>query len=176
VRHTKHVQAYTVASGIIVDQRQVLLVQNQRRNGSLDWSTPGGVVDPGEEVLEALQREVIEETCVVVDGWSPVLYTVDVEFVGREMSLHAQVFRAQAFGGQLHVDDPDGVVVDGRWVDLAETDELLNTSPLWVAEPLRHSFEQISEPVAPAAQPMHWCYRVTGPGRDYTVERVDSQG
>ena len=173
---TKEVQAYTVASGIIVEQQQLLLVQNQRRNGSLDWSTPGGVVDPGEEVLEALQREVIEETSVVVEGWSPLLYTVDVDFVGRDMTLHAQVFQAMAYRGQLHVDDPDNVVVAGRWVDHDQAHGLLDTSPQWVSEPLRHHVTQLFTGNAPPpTRQTVWKYRVTGTGREFTTELVDFQ-
>lgn len=37
-----------VASGVILGDDGVLLVANRRRNGDVDWSTPGGVVDPGE--------------------------------------------------------------------------------------------------------------------------------
>jgi len=174
---TKNVQAYRVASGIIIDQQQLLLVQNKRRNGSLDWSTPGGVVDPGEEPLQALQREVIEETSVVANGWSPLLYAVEVDFVGRDMSLHAQVFKATGHSGVLHVDDPDNVVVDGRWVDSAEALTLLDTSPQWVGEPLRHCLDHVF--TAPTADPIQgavWKYRVTGTGRDFVTELVDFTG
>ena len=170
--NTGEVQAWTVASGIIIEQEQLLLVQNRRRNGSLDWSTPGGVVDPGEEVLEALQREVIEETSVVVDGWSEMLYSVEVDFVGRDMTLIAQVFQAHGYSGILHVDDPDHVVVDGRWVSADQAHELLDSSPRWVAEPLRHYVHQLfHEPSA--TQPGRWKYRVAGKGRDFQAELVD---
>lgn len=176
---TTNVQAYTVASGIIVDKQQLLLVQNQRKNGSLDWSTPGGVVDPGEEVLEALQREVIEETAVVVEGWSQMLYSVDVDFVGREMTLHAQIFRAHSFSGALVVDDPDNVVVAGRWVSPDQAHGLLDTSPPWVAEPLRHAVDNLfgaaSQP-AGTTTPNEWHYRVTGTGRDFKAELVHFEG
>ena len=183
VGDTTEVQAYTVASGIIVEERQLLLVQNQRRNGSLDWSPPGGVVDPGEQVLEALQREVIEETSVVVDGWSQLLYTVDVDFVGRDMTLHAQVFRAVNFSGSLHVDDPDNIVVDGRWVTPEQAHGLLDASPQWVAEPLRHAVAELfaSPPQAaasPNTSPQHseWHYKVTGSGGTFTAELVRFAG
>jgi 8-oxo-dGTP pyrophosphatase MutT (NUDIX family) len=173
VGNTKKVQAWTVASGIIIDRAQLLLVQNQRRNGSLDWSTPGGVVDPGEEVLEALQREVIEETSVVVDTWSHMLYSVDVDFVGRDMTLHAQVFQAAGYTGALHVDDPDKVVVDGRWVSPDQAHSLLATSPQWVAEPLRHYVTGLFDaPAAAIDSPGQWKYRVTGSGRDFQAELV----
>lgn len=167
-------QAYTVASGIIIDDGQVVFVQNRRRNGSLDWSTPGGVVDPGEEVLEALGREVVEETALTVAAWSPLLYTVDVDFIGRDLTLHAQIFIAQGYEGLLHIDDPDEVVVDGRWVDHPQALDLLDQSPQWVAEPLRHALGSIflpgASPAVAADRPgpidaTRWRYDVTnGPG------------
>lgn len=177
---TKEVQAYTVASGIIVQDQQILLVQNQRRNGSLDWSTPGGVVDPGEEVLEALQREVIEETAVIAAGWSPMLYSVEVDFVGRDMSLHAQVFRATGFSGSLVVDDPDNVVVDARWVGLGEAKELLATSPQWVWEPALDELTRavaapLSDAAAAAAAATRWTYRVTGKSGQFVTERLQPE-
>lgn len=172
VGNTEQVQAYTVASGIIIEQRRLLLVQNQRRNGSIDWSTPGGVVDPGEEVLEALQREVIEETSVVVDSWSDMLYTVDVDFVGREMTLHAQVFSAAGHTGELFIDDPDNVVIGGRWVSHEQAHSLLGTSPRWVSEPLRHQLTH-SFAETPPASPTRWQYRVTGTGREFHAELLD---
>jgi len=164
------VQSYSVASGIIVDRGQLLLVQNQRRNGSLDWSTPGGVVDPGEEVLEALQREVIEETALVVDQWLHLAYSVHVEFVGREMTLLAQVFHAAGFQGQLHVDDPDQVVVDGRWANADEVDGLLDSAPQWVAEPLIQEASHSAQ-----FQEVAWRYQVTGTGRNYEVELLQGR-
>ena len=167
-------QAYTVASGIIIDDGQVVFVQNRRRNGSLDWSTPGGVVDPGEQVLEALGREVVEETALTVAGWSPLLYTVDVDFIGRDLTLHAQVFMAQGFDGSLHIDDPDEVVVDGRWVDHTEAHTLLDHSPQWVAQPLRHALDSILLPAAaPAAEATRWRYDVTGGPGGFSATLLD---
>ncbi len=175
---TGRVQAYTVASGIIVDDGQVVFVQNRRRNGSLDWSTPGGVVDPGEQILEALGREVVEETALTVAGWSPMLYSVDVDFVGRDLTLHAQVFVAQGYDGSLHIDDPDEVVVDGRWVDHGEALNLLDHSPQWVAQPLRHALDRVfnagAASNAPAgAETARWRYDVTGGPGGFSATLLD---
>jgi 8-oxo-dGTP pyrophosphatase MutT (NUDIX family) len=46
------------------DADRVLLV---RRLDTGDWELPGGRVDPGESALEALTREVMEETGLVID-------------------------------------------------------------------------------------------------------------
>ena len=63
------VRSWTVASAVIeagvwsgstADPDHVLLVQNLRRNGSTDWTTPGGVIDDGESALGGLEREVVE--------------------------------------------------------------------------------------------------------------------
>ena len=55
---------WLVGGGLILGPRGLLLVRNRRRNGSWDWSPPGGVIDQGETVLVGLTREVAEETGV----------------------------------------------------------------------------------------------------------------
>ena len=61
---------WQVAGGLLADRRGLLLVANRRRDGSVDWSTPGGVVDDGETPIVALGREVAEETGLIVDAWA----------------------------------------------------------------------------------------------------------
>lgn len=50
--------------GIIVDGDEILLC-NTRSTGK--WCLPGGGVDPGEHVIDALHREVHEECGIVAD-------------------------------------------------------------------------------------------------------------
>jgi 8-oxo-dGTP diphosphatase len=50
----------------------VLLVENRRRDGRSDWTPPGGVIDPGEDVVDGLTREVREETGLEVVPQRPV--------------------------------------------------------------------------------------------------------
>ena len=129
---------WTVAGGLLVDGAATLMVANRRRDGRVDWSTPGGVVDAGETLLDALQREVEEETGLVVDRWARHCWTTEVRFVDLEMHLVAEVHLAEAFTGTLALDDPDGIVVDARFLEAAAVDERLHSAPAWVAEPLRH--------------------------------------
>ncbi|HEX7167060.1 MAG TPA: NUDIX hydrolase, partial [Acidimicrobiales bacterium] len=72
---------WLVASGIVEGPDGLLLVQNRRRNGSLDWSTPGGVIEvaDGETVIDGLTREVWEETGITVTGWEGPVYEVEAE-------------------------------------------------------------------------------------------------
>ena len=52
--------------GLLTRQGATLLVANRRRDGRVEWTPPGGVVDRGEVSEEALSREVLEETGLIV--------------------------------------------------------------------------------------------------------------
>lgn len=127
---------WRVASGVIMGDDGLLLVANRRRNGDVDWSTPGGVVDPGESTLGALTREVFEETGIGVTSWSDTIY--EVEVVAPDHGFHLEVWCHQAneFTGSILVDDPDGIVIAAEYVAIELVADWLNGSPPWVAEPL----------------------------------------
>ena len=129
-------RAWTVAGGLIELDGRLLLVQNQRRDGSLDWSTPGGVVDPGEALLEGLTREVEEETGLRVSSWEGPLWTVEAEAPDMGWTLEVEVHRAVGFVGEITVDDPDGIVVDAAWLDIDGCRECLDTSWVPAREPM----------------------------------------
>lgn len=133
-------RAWNVAGGLILDPRgAVLLVQNQRRNGSLDWTPPGGVIDvaQGETMVEGLTREVAEETGLVVTRWRGPLWHVEATSVEMRFAMHVQVWEAVQVEGELAVGaDPDGIVVDAAWVPAGDCDRHLEAAHPWVREPL----------------------------------------
>lgn len=134
--HTGPVRDWLVAGGIIRGADGLLLVQNRRRNGSLDWSTPGGVIDEGETLLEGLGREVREETGIEVARWAELAYEIDVEFVDAAMTLRVETHVAGTWTGELAVEDPDGIVVDAAFTRPAVVPQRLGGAPQWVREPL----------------------------------------
>lgn len=129
-------RVWTVAGGVLERGQNLLLVCNRRRDGRIDWSTPGGVVDEGETILEALGREVAEETGIEVLRWSAPRYEVDVLAGDLQWHLRVVVHQAESWVGDLEVADPDGIVIEADFVDAARRDRCLDTSPRWVREPL----------------------------------------
>ena len=53
--------------------RQILLVRQYRYPGqAFTWELPGGMVDPGEDLLVAIQRELREETGATAPRWQKI--------------------------------------------------------------------------------------------------------
>ncbi len=127
---------WQVAGGIVADERGLLLVENLRRNGDIDWSTPGGVVDPGESPVEGLTREVEEETGFLVSSWTGPIYRVEVTAPDAGFFLAVEAHRADSFSGAMVIDDPDGIVISAEFVDIAAARARLGGASPWVVEPL----------------------------------------
>lgn len=48
--------------GVVVEEGKVVLVRRGREPLRGEWSLPGGLVETGEELEQALRREILEET------------------------------------------------------------------------------------------------------------------
>lgn len=127
---------WVVGAGLILSDEGVLLVQNRRRNGTHDWTPPGGVIEDGEPLLDGLTREVEEETGLRVGEWAGPVYEVHCEAPDMGWNLRVEVHLALAYEGELHVDDPDGIVVDARFVDVDTCGSMVAGGHPWVCEPL----------------------------------------
>jgi len=140
------VRSWTVASAVIeagvlsgstAEPDHVLLVQNLRRNGSTDWTTPGGVIDEGESALGGLVREVVEETGLLVAVWGGLLYEIRVQAPELGWDLRVEVHRAVTVTGELAIGaDPDGIVIGSAWASTPQCVDLLGDAHPWVREPL----------------------------------------
>ncbi|MFF4450184.1 NUDIX domain-containing protein [Streptomyces sp. NPDC001502] len=81
-------------TGIVIEDGQILLL-DQDTDGDRSWSLPGGKVEPGETLEEALKREMLEETGAEVEV-GRLLYVCD--------HTAAHVGCRTGSGGNLHAD------------------------------------------------------------------------
>jgi ADP-ribose pyrophosphatase YjhB (NUDIX family) len=132
------VKEWLVASGIVEGPGSLLLVQNRRRDGRTDWSPPGGVIETedGESVRDGLTREVVEETGIAVTEWDGPVWSVEAEAQAAGWRLRVEVYRAIAYEGAIEVNDPDGIVIDARFVPVDDCALHLASTWLPTHEPL----------------------------------------
>jgi 8-oxo-dGTP diphosphatase len=132
------VRDWVGGGALLLDGDELLLVQNRRPHGATDWTPPGGVIDVqgGETLLDGLTREVEEETGLRVTEWATLLWSVTAEAPGLGWRLSAEIHLARSWEGELRVADPDGIVVDARFVPCDACGPCLADGHPWVREPL----------------------------------------
>ena len=114
-----------IAAAVLIDKEgQTLLV---RKRGTLAFMQPGGKIDPGEQAVEALARELHEELNLHIDP-AQALY------LGQFSAPAANEpgFTVQAKLFQLHIDvavTPAAEIEEIRWIDPAG-DGGLHLAPL----------------------------------------------
>ncbi len=163
-------QDWTVGAGLIVGAEGLLLVRNLRRNNREDWTPPGGVIEAGEPLLGGLTREVLEETGLAVAEWRGPVYEVHCEAQEMGWTLRVEVYLAVSYEGEVQVEDPDGIVVEARFVADDDLTALLAGNHPWVLEPLTDWLSERWD----YPERRSYRYRVTGaPPNDVVVARVD---
>ncbi|MEO6504588.1 MAG: NUDIX domain-containing protein [Terrimesophilobacter sp.] len=114
-----------VGAVITDSQGRVLLVLRGNDPQKDRWSLPGGSVEPGEALIDAVEREVLEETGLHVrvgeELWRLRIPARD----GRVFDVHD--FAATVIGGDLKFGDDAN---DARWVAATEFESLPLTTDL----------------------------------------------
>ncbi|MGX6601707.1 NUDIX domain-containing protein [Micromonosporaceae bacterium Da 78-11] len=105
---------------------RIVLVQEQR-DGQEIWSIPGGGVERGELVTEALIREVQEETGLRLVTVGPLAYLVNTT-TERYPSTVVLTFDCTDWDGNIAVHDPDGKVISAVLLPLNEARKILSSS------------------------------------------------
>jgi mutator protein MutT len=109
--------------GVILDDDNVLLVRRGHEPLRGEWSLPGGLVEVGETLAEALRREIREETGLAVQV-GPIVEVLDrilPDEQGRVRFHYILVdYLCRVKGGLLGAASD---VMDARWVERAQLGE-----------------------------------------------------
>jgi len=93
--------AIHVVAGILSDaQGRVLLAQRAQGSHLAGlWEFPGGKIEPGESVEDALRRELHEELAIEIEGVEPII-SIPWHYAEKSIVLHA--LRVREFRGVPH--------------------------------------------------------------------------
>ena len=132
---------YLAVSAAIIRDGRVLVTQRARGPGIGIWSMPGGVVEAGETLTEAIIREIKEETSLTIE---PVALVGHREVVVRDgqgrASRHFVIlcFASRWIAGEPRLNEE---LSDARWLRPEELSTLKTTDGL--AEIVAQAFERM---------------------------------
>lgn len=127
---SEEMRAVAAASALVEKEGAVLLVKRGRMPAKGRWALPGGAVRWGEPIRDAVVREVLEETGVLIEV-GQVLDVVDVIYrEGGEVLYHYVVvcFAGKYLRGDLK---PGTDAEDARWVQINDLKKYDITPTAW---------------------------------------------
>jgi ADP-ribose pyrophosphatase YjhB (NUDIX family) len=132
---------YLAVSAAIIRDGRVLVVRRARGPALGVWTLPGGVVEAGETLSEALAREVAEETGLSIE---PVTVAGHREVVMRDgggrVARHFVIlcFASRWIAGEPHLNEE---LAEARWLRPSELSGLKTTDGL--GEIIAQAFERM---------------------------------
>jgi 8-oxo-dGTP diphosphatase len=133
---------FLAVSAAIVRDGRVLVARRARGPALGIWTMPGGVVEAGETLIEALVREIAEETGMVVEpvalaGHREVVVRDDDKRVSRHFVI--MCFATRWISGEPQLNDE---LSEARWLKPEELTGLKTTDGL--AEIVAAAFERMA--------------------------------
>jgi 8-oxo-dGTP diphosphatase len=152
------VHELSIAAAIVRRGDDVLMVLQAGPGEEPTWSIPGGRVEPAEFVVDALIREVREETGIEVVEPGRIAFLMQLD--ERQAGYFATIWTwdVAEWRGEIALNDPDGYVLEAAWVPVATAAarlDLISWQPL-TARYLRGTLED---------RPL-WVRRVHEDGRE----------
>jgi ADP-ribose pyrophosphatase YjhB (NUDIX family) len=132
---------YLAVSAAIIRDGRVLVARRNRGPAYGIWTMPGGVVEAGETLTEALIREIREETAMTIEpvalaGHREVVVRDDDKRVSRHFVI--MCFAARWIEGEPQLNEE---LAEARWLKPGELSYLKTTEGL--AEIVAAAFERM---------------------------------
>ncbi|KAF4522143.1 hypothetical protein B566_EDAN012605 [Ephemera danica] len=107
---------YIVAAVLLNESQEVLMMQEAKRSCAGQWYLPAGHIEAGETIQQAVEREVLEETGLVMQSTTLIMVQ------SAEGCWFRFVFTGTVAGGRLKTPaDADSESLQAKWVaDLGE--------------------------------------------------------
>ena len=141
MRHTSDTIAIDhVAIAILRRDDCVVMVQQQTPGVPQPyWVLPGGLVESGELIANALIREVQEEAGAHVTAIGPLVCISQIDRPAHRMQTITFIFEVANWHGELGGNDPDAEVIGAELVPYAEVFRRLAANGGWpgIQEPMR---------------------------------------
>ena len=121
---------YLAVSAAIIRDGKVLVVRRARNPALHLYTLPGGVVEAGETLMQAVAREVREETALDIE---PVALAGHREVIARDAQDRVERhFVILCFAARWRSGEPvlNKELDDARWLDPAELSSLQTTEGL----------------------------------------------
>jgi len=133
---------FLAVSAAIIRGGRVLVARRARGPALGIWTMPGGVVEAGETLTEALVREIAEETAMVVEpvalaGHREVVVRDDDKRVSRHFVI--MCFATRWISGEPQLNEE---LAEARWLKPDELGDLETTEGL--AEIVAAAFERMA--------------------------------
>ena len=140
MRHTSdNVAIDHLAIAILRRDDCVVLVQQQAPGEPRPyWVLPGGLVEAGELIADALIREVREEAGAHVTAIAQLVCLSQIDRPAHQMQTVAFIFEVGQWHGALQSNDPDAETIGAELVPYAEAISRLAANGGWpgIQEPL----------------------------------------
>lgn len=126
MENNQHPEAVHVAVGVVTNAKGEILLARRHQHahqGGL-WEFPGGKLEAGETVDEALRRELFEELAITVADASPLI-KIAHDYGDRRVLL--DVWRVEAFSGTPCGQENQPII----WVDKDQLNDLRFPAANW---------------------------------------------
>ena len=111
---------FQIVAAIVRQAENLLMIRQAGPGEEPFWSIPAGRLEPGEFLPDALARELLEETGLTLVDPGRVAFVAQVDDRYGGWFATVWTWEVAAWEGDVQPADPDGLVLEARWMPLTE--------------------------------------------------------